>query len=198
MVDSTFLVFYILSAIELYPNWEQWAMTHLPRNDREASFLEFAKTRKEPRKRSGTRKQGLLSWNTDRPIPTRVSEAQLLCRDSLRQYLLYCNKHVFIGPQEDRYLTEFAATGNDVPIQPDFIQAHCKNIRKLQEELENVRGKRIDTTNQKTNYGSQRRFNRRTSQQPSQYSQIPMSQSSPSLSQSFSYSQSSRSSRSCP
>ena len=101
--DSTFLVFYILSAIELYPNWEQWAMTHLPRNDREASFLEFAKTRKEPRKRSGTRKQGLLSWNTDRPIPTRVSEAQLLCRDSLRQYLLYCNRHVFIGPQEDRY-----------------------------------------------------------------------------------------------
>ena len=40
--DSTFLTFYILTAIEFYPNWKTWVINVLPRNDREANSLEFA------------------------------------------------------------------------------------------------------------------------------------------------------------
>ena len=77
--DVGFLVFFILSAVELYPEWEIWTRKHLPRNEREANALELARTRKQPAKKKvngvivgdvGDIEDGVLDWTRDRPIPT--------------------------------------------------------------------------------------------------------------------------------
>ena len=96
--DVGFLVFFILSAVELYPEWEIWTRQHLPRNEREANALELARTRKQPAKKKvngvivgdvGDIEDGVLDWTRDRPIPTDVSQVQMLPRASLRPYLYY-------------------------------------------------------------------------------------------------------------
>jgi hypothetical protein len=58
--DSTFLVFFLLTIVELYPGWEEWAHKHLPRNDREAASLALARTRAEPSSGGGTTRDGLV------------------------------------------------------------------------------------------------------------------------------------------
>ena len=80
-----------------------------------------------------------LKWSNDRPIPTLTGDVQCLPRASLRPYLNHCLQDIYVGPQEDRYLSSFAPTSDEVPKKSDFIEEHRSNMRRIGATLDKRR-----------------------------------------------------------
>ena len=134
--DACMIGAVLIAAVEVHDTWDEWIQMHFPQNDEEAFMLEFAKMRRGP---PLSQSDKLIPRHLDRSIPSRIAAVQSLPRSSLRQYIAYVARNIFVGAVEDRYLSGLSRSSAEVFQQRSSLNSHAKVMRTLEAKMRQTR-----------------------------------------------------------